>query len=150
MFIYKYLTNVHHWGLFLKYNFIYFKPIFILFLSEHDILKDYYNFVFRSCHLKSYFTFVFRSCHLKRSFKFKLKFCFQINIAIESRETLINQRQAFKAIQAKLNDLASRSTLIFSRLNFLSNLKFCFYKIIFNGKFPQIFQCHFSYVTFYF
>jgi len=34
---------------------------------------------------------------------------FQINIAIDSRETLISQRHAFKAIQAKLNDLSSRS-----------------------------------------
>lgn len=36
----------------------------------------------------------------------------QINIAIESRETLINQRVAFKAIQAKLNDLSSRFPLV--------------------------------------
>ena len=32
----------------------------------------------------------------------------QINIAIEARDTLVNQRYAFKAVQAKLNDLSSR------------------------------------------
>jgi len=36
----------------------------------------------------------------------------QINIAVESRETLMNQRVAFKAIQTKLNDISNRFPLI--------------------------------------
>jgi Vesicle transport v-SNARE protein. len=36
----------------------------------------------------------------------------QINIAIESRETLVSQRVAFKAIQTKLNDIANRFPVI--------------------------------------
>lgn len=36
----------------------------------------------------------------------------QINIAIESRETLVSQRIAFKAIQTKLNDIANRFPVI--------------------------------------
>jgi len=36
----------------------------------------------------------------------------QINIAVESRETLMNQRVAFKAIQTKLNDLSNRFPMI--------------------------------------
>merc|ERR1712024_189166 len=36
----------------------------------------------------------------------------QINIAIESRETLMSQRVAFKAIQTKLNDISNRFPLI--------------------------------------
>lgn len=36
----------------------------------------------------------------------------QINIAIESRETLVNQRVVFKAIQTKLNDISNRFPLI--------------------------------------
>lgn len=36
----------------------------------------------------------------------------QINIAVESRETLMSQRVAFKAIQTKLNDISNRFPLI--------------------------------------
>jgi len=36
----------------------------------------------------------------------------QINIAVESRETLMNQRVAFKAIQTKLNDISNRFPMI--------------------------------------
>jgi Golgi SNAP receptor complex protein 1 len=36
----------------------------------------------------------------------------QISIAIETRETLVNQRVAFKAIQTKLNDLSNRFPVI--------------------------------------
>ena len=36
----------------------------------------------------------------------------QINIAVETRETLMNQRVAFKAIQTKLNDISHRFPMI--------------------------------------
>ena len=36
----------------------------------------------------------------------------QINIALESREALVNQRLAFKAIQTKLNDISNRFPMI--------------------------------------
>jgi Golgi SNAP receptor complex protein 1 len=36
----------------------------------------------------------------------------QINIAIEARDTLVNQRLAFKAIQTKLNDISNRFPMI--------------------------------------
>ncbi len=36
----------------------------------------------------------------------------QINIAIEARDSLVNQRVAFKAIQTKLNDISNRFPLI--------------------------------------
>ena len=36
----------------------------------------------------------------------------QINIAIESRESLVNQRLALKAIQTRLNDIANRFPMI--------------------------------------
>ena len=36
----------------------------------------------------------------------------QISLAIEARDTLVNQRQTFKAIQTKLNDITNRFPLI--------------------------------------
>ena len=36
----------------------------------------------------------------------------QISIAIEARDTLVNQRQTFKAIQTKLNDISNRFPMI--------------------------------------
>ena len=36
----------------------------------------------------------------------------QINIAIEARETLVNQRLVFKTIQTKLNDITNRFPVI--------------------------------------
>ena len=36
----------------------------------------------------------------------------QINIAIEARDSLVNQRHTFKAIQTKLNDIANRFPVI--------------------------------------
>lgn len=36
----------------------------------------------------------------------------QINIAVETRETLMNQRVAFKAIQTKLNDISNKFPMI--------------------------------------
>lgn len=36
----------------------------------------------------------------------------QINIAIETREHLLSQRQAFKRIQTRLNDMSNRFPLI--------------------------------------
>ena len=35
-----------------------------------------------------------------------------ISIAVEARETLVNQRVAFKAIQTKLNDVATKFPMI--------------------------------------
>lgn len=36
----------------------------------------------------------------------------QISIAVETRESLVNQRVAFKAIQTKLNDISNRFPMI--------------------------------------
>ena len=36
----------------------------------------------------------------------------QISIAMEARDTLVNQRQTFKAIQTKLNDLSNRFPMV--------------------------------------
>ena len=36
----------------------------------------------------------------------------QISLAIEARDTLVNQRQTFKAIQTKLNDISNRFPMI--------------------------------------
>jgi len=41
----------------------------------------------------------------------------QINIALETRDSLVNQREAFKAIQTKLNDLTNKFPLINNLVN---------------------------------
>jgi len=41
----------------------------------------------------------------------------QINIALETRESLVSQREAFKAIQTKLNDLTNKFPLINNLVN---------------------------------
>merc|ERR1712110_672712 len=41
----------------------------------------------------------------------------QINIALETRDNLVNQREILKAVQTKLNDLSSKFPLINSLVN---------------------------------